>query len=93
MTAATPHTRDEVLKVLARLVNLRWRGLDAKTIPVQFIRDSIAVVLPADKFTDDERIRLEGKFQYLMTQRGAHAYLNFVPVWNGLATKIEGGFS
>ncbi len=92
MTVATPQTRDEVLKVLGRLVNLRWRGLDTKDIPIQFLGQRIAVVLPADKFTNDEQIRLDGKFQHLMTQRNAHAFLDFVPTWSGLETPMDGGF-
>lgn len=93
MTAANPQTRDDVLKVLGSLVSFRWRGLDAKDIPVHFIQNRIAVILPADKFTDDEQVKIEGKFQHLMTQRGAHAYLDFTRPWNGLATKLDGGFN
>ncbi len=92
MNAAPTVTRDDVLKVLTRLISLRWRGLKAEDIPVQFMQDRIVVLLPAAKFVEDEQIRLGGKFQHLMTQRGAHAFLDFVESWKGAATKLDGGF-
>jgi hypothetical protein len=53
----------------------------------------VAIVLPADKFTPDEKIRLGGKFQNLMTNRkGAHAFLDFSENWKGLETRLRGGF-
>ena len=93
MNAAPPTTRDDVLKVFGRLVSLRWRGIEAAELPVLFMQDRIALVLPAEKFTDDEQIRLTGKFQHLMTQRGAHAYLDFAKEWRGLETRLSGGFN
>jgi hypothetical protein len=86
-------SRDDVLSVLGRIINLRWRGIDAKDVPIRQMQDRIAVLLPAGKFTDDEGIKLNGKFQHLMTQRGAHAYLDFVEGdWKGTATTLDGGF-
>lgn len=85
-------TREDVLKVLTRLISLRWRGLKAEDIPVRFMQDRIAVLLPAAKFVEDEQIRLDGKFQHLMTQRGAHAFLDFVVDWKGAQTTLDAGF-
>jgi hypothetical protein len=86
-------TRDDVLDVLDKVAGLKRRGLDRQDIPVQFIEDRVAVVLPADKFTPDEKIRLGGKFQNLMTNRkGAHAFLDFSENWKGLSTGLRGGF-
>lgn len=60
------------------------------------MKNRIAVVLPEEAFTADERIRLDGKFQNTMTMRKqAHAYLDFAPPsqWKGAATTLKGGFS
>lgn len=87
-------TRDQVLDVLDGLSPLRRKGLNRADLPVQFMESRIAVMLPADKYSHDERIRLEGKFQHRMTdQHGQHAYLDFVDNWNGLSSKLTGGFS
>lgn len=87
-------TRDEVLDVLDFLVPLKRRRIDRSHVPVQFIRDRIAVILPKAAFTQDERIRLEGKFQYMMRQqKNASAYLDFVHDWKGLDTRLEHGMT
>lgn len=91
--AAQPQTRDAALKVINRLISLRWRGIKAEDIPVIQMQDRIAVLLPSEKFTHDEQIRLGGKFQHLMTQAGMHAYLDFPRDWRGAATTLEGGFN
>ena len=93
MTTQKTMTRDDVLQVLSKLISFRWRGLKADEIPVRFIKDRIAVLLPAEKFVEDEQIRLDGKFQHLMTQRGAHAFLDFVVDWKGADSTIDGGFN
>ena len=86
-------TRDDVLDVLDKVASLKRRGLDRKDIPVQFLEDRVAVVLPAGEFTPDERIRLGGKFQMLMTHRTrALAFLYFSEAWGGLETGLRGGF-
>lgn len=86
-------TRDDVLDVLDKVASLKRRGLDRKDIPVQFLEDRVAVVLPAGEFTPDERIRLGGKFQMLMTHRKrAHAFLDFSEDWRGLETGLRAGF-
>ncbi|MEB3195713.1 MAG: hypothetical protein VKP62_00775 [Candidatus Sericytochromatia bacterium] len=90
-----PHSsfqRADVLRVLARVVRLGGRGLRLDEVPIQFLEKRIAVVLPADRFTADEQVRLNGKFQHLMTQLGAHAYLDFAENWKGLQTTLDGGF-
>lgn len=87
-------TRDEVLDVLDKLSPLKRKRLDRGHVPVHFMKDRIAVLLPAESYTSDERIKLEGKFQYMMTQKkGAHAYLDFADDWKGLETKLTGGFN
>ena len=93
MTAVTTQTREDVMKVLSKLISFWWRGLKADEIPVRIMEGRIAVLLPAEKFVDDEQIKLDGKFQHLMTQRGAHAYLDFVADWKGVDTTIDGGFN
>lgn len=86
-------TRDDVLDVLDKVAGLKRRGVDRRDIPVQFIENRVAITLPADKFTPDEKIRLGGKFQNLMTNRkGAHAFLDFSENWIGLKTRLTGGF-
>jgi hypothetical protein len=85
-------TRDEVLDVLDKLSPLKRKKLDRATVPVQFIQNRIAIVLPAASYTADERIRLAGKFQYLMTQtKGQHAFLDFADNWLGLDTTMREG--
>lgn len=87
-------TRDEVLDVLDKLSPLKRKRIDRGHVPVQFLKDRIAVVLPADAYTSDERIKLGGKFQYMMTQKkGAHAYLDFADEWKGLETRLQEGFN
>ena len=93
VNAAAPITREEVLNVLARLVSLKWRGIKPQDVPVQFMGSRIAVVLPAEKFVEDEQIRLGGKFQHLMTQRGAHGFLDFAVEWKGIDTRLNDGFN
>jgi hypothetical protein len=89
-----PMTRDDVLDVLDKVVRLKGRGVARADVPVKFMEDRVAVVLPAEKFTPDERIRLEGKFQNLVTTRlRGHAFLDFADDWNGLEPAIRGGFS
>lgn len=90
---ATIIQRDEILRVLSGLFSLRWRGLRAEEIPVQFLEKRIAVVLPAEAFTADEQIKIEGKFQHLMARRGISAFLDFVKDWQGLKTKLDTGFN
>lgn len=90
---ATAIQRDEILRVLSGLFNLRWRGLRAEEIPIQFLEKRIAVVLPAAPFTADEQIKIEGKFQHLMARRGVSAFLDFVEDWRGLATRLDTGFN
>lgn len=87
-------TRDDVLNVLDKVVRLKGRGVSRDDVPVKFMQNRVAVVLPAEKFTPDERIRLEGKFQNLVTTRlKGHAFLDFADEWSGLNTAIRGGFS
>lgn len=87
-------TRDDVLNVLDKVVRLKGRGLKRDDVPVKFLQNRVAVVLPAEKFTPDERIRLDGKFQNLVTTRlKGHAFLDFADDWKGLDTAIRGGFS
>lgn len=95
MTAAMTRqlTRDDVLATLTKIVSLRWRGLKAADVPVRFMEDRIAVLLPATAFAADARVRLNGKFQHLMTKQGAHAYLDFVEDWRGAETRLDGGLS
>lgn len=89
---ATDLQRADVLDLLGRLVNFRWKDLRVEDIPVQFLQNRIAVLLPASAFPPDEQVRLNGKFQHLMTQRGAHAYLDFVDDWRGAETLLDAGF-
>lgn len=93
MNAAPALTREDVLKVLGRIVSLRWRGIKEQDVPVLFMKDRVAVVLPAHKFVEDEQIRLDGKFQHLMTQRGAHGFIDFAVDWKGRETRLDGGFN
>lgn len=87
-------TRNEVLDVLDRLSPLKRKRLDREAVPVHFLKARIAVVLPAERYSPEEQLRLEGKFQHTMTARhGAHAYLDFSPTWNGLATPFKAGFN
>ncbi len=86
-------TRDEVLTVLDRVVRLKGRQIRPEEVPVQFMRDRIAVVLPAEKFRADERIILDGMFQDLMSRQKAHAFLDFATDWRGLATPLNHGFN
>ncbi|MEB3285764.1 MAG: hypothetical protein VKN33_10805 [Candidatus Sericytochromatia bacterium] len=92
MPTSTSH-RAEVLDVLTRLFNLRWRGLKMEDIPVQFLGKRIAVILPAKAFTADEQIKIEGKFQHLMAQRGWSAFIDFAENWEGAQTRLDGGFN
>lgn len=85
-------TRDEVLDVLDKLSPLKRKKLDRATVPVQFMEGRIAVVLPSASYTADERIRLGGKFQHIMTQtKGAHAFLDFADNWKGISTTMREG--
>ena len=87
-------TRDEVLDNIDRFVSLSRRKIDRKDVPVQFLEDRVAVVLPAERFTPDEQIRLEGKVQnWMSTQRHAHVFLDFVQDWRGLDSRMKGGFN
>ena len=94
MEVANDMTRDEVLDSLDTLVKFKSRHLDRNQVPVQFLQNRIAVVLPAEFFTPDEQIKLQGKFQYLMTtKKGLHAYLDFSSNWRGLETPLQRGLS
>jgi hypothetical protein len=87
-------TRDDVLDILDKVVGLKRRGVDRADVPVHFLQDRVAVLLPADAFPPDQQIRLEGKFQNLMTTRKrAHAFLDFVDHWDGQNTRLRGGFN
>jgi hypothetical protein len=89
-------TRDEVLDVLDGLSKLKRRGIERADVPVLFLKNRIAVLLPEDAYAADEQIRLDGKFQNQMTTlKRAHAYLDFVPQerWKGQSTAMQGGFS
>ena len=89
-------TRDEVLNVLASLTNLKWKGLATRDIAVHFLQTRVAVVLPEELFTADERIRLDGKFQQIMAVRFKQpAYLDYQPesAWRGATPPLKGGFS
>lgn len=89
-------TREDVLDVLESVAPLKRRKLDRADIPVLFLKNRIAVVLPREAFAADERIKLDGKFQNTMTiRKQAHGYLDFAPPsqWKGLATTLKGGFS
>lgn len=86
-------TRDEVLNVLQRVVPLRRRRIDPSDVAVHFMQKRIGVVLPAEQFPADVRVRLDGQFQYLMTQKhGAHAFLDFSDQWKGRDTALTAGF-
>lgn len=86
-------TRDDVLDVLDQVVRFKRRGVDRAQVPVRFMEDRIGVSLPADAFPPDQQIRLEGKFQNLMSRQRAHAFLDFVADWRGLDTAMPGGFN
>lgn len=86
-------TRDDVLDVLDQVVRLKRRGVERAQVPVRFMEDRIGVSLPADAFPPDQQIRLEGKFQNLMTRKRAHAFLDFVDDWQGIDSKMPGGFN
>ena len=89
-------TRDDVLDVLESVSKLSRKRLQRADVPVHFWKNRIAVLLPADRYVADEMIKLDGKFQVLMTTRKhAHAYLDFVHAdqWQGAATPLRGGFS
>jgi hypothetical protein len=90
--SASELDRTDVLNTLDRLVNLRRRGLRADDIPVQYLQDRIAVLLPSAAFPPAEQIRVNGQFQHLMTKRGGHAYLDFVEDWRGAETLLDAGF-
>jgi len=88
-------TRDDVLDVLESVIPLKRRKLGRADIAIHFLKNRIAVVLPEEAFTADERIRLDGKFQNSMTiKRQAHAYLDFAPegTYKGQATPLKAGF-
>ncbi|MEB3221805.1 MAG: hypothetical protein VKS61_06965 [Candidatus Sericytochromatia bacterium] len=91
MYAAELH-RTDVLNLLGRLVNLRRHGLMADDIPVQFLQDRIAVLLPAAEFPPARQVRLNGQFQCLLTERGGHGYLDFVDDWRGAESLLDAGF-
>ena len=86
-------TRDEVLDVLDSVLSFKRHRIDRAQVPVQFIRGRIAVVLPEAHFTPDRRIRAEGRFQYVMAQKGASAFIDFVDDWQGLDTRLEQGIT
>jgi hypothetical protein len=87
-------TRDDVLDILDKVVGLKGRGLTRAEVPVKFMQNRVAVVLPAEKFSPDQQIRLEGKFQNLMTTRlHAHAFVDFAGTWAGLDTPMRAGFN
>lgn len=86
-------TRNDVLDLLDRLSPLSRKKLSRDAVPVHFLQSRIAVVLPADRYSPQEQLTLEGKFQYAMTKAGAHAYLDFSPAWAGLETPFKAGFN
>ena len=87
-------TRDQVLDVLDRLAPLKRKKIDRQQVPVQFLEDRIAVVLPAERYTEQEMRHFNAQFQYLMTTRlNAHAFLDFTPDWRGLDSTLRGGFN
>lgn len=89
-------TRDEVLDVLDKLSPLRRKRLDRADVSVHImVNNRIAVVLPAEKYSPEEQLKLDGKFQNTMTLRGGvHGFLDFAPAdaWQGAATPLKGGF-
>lgn len=93
MTATPTMTREDVVAVLNRIISFGWRGVDKSQVPVHFMGQRISVALPAANFPIDLQINLSGKFQYLMTQQGAHAFIDFVEDWRGLDTKLDTGFN
>ncbi|HEY9724618.1 MAG TPA: hypothetical protein V6D47_21630 [Oscillatoriaceae cyanobacterium] len=87
-------TRDEILDLIDSFAKLKRRRIDRRQVPVYFLQNRIAVVLPAQAFTDDEHNKFDGRFQLLMTQRhGLHAYLDFSNTWRGLETPLQKGFT
>jgi hypothetical protein len=87
-------TRDDVLDVLDKVFGLKGRGIARADVPVKFMQNRVAVVLPAEKYSPDQQIRLEGKFQNLMTTRlHAHAFVDFSTSWSGLDTPMRIGFN
>lgn len=86
-------TRDEVLDVLDTTVSLKRRKLDRTDVPVMFMGKRIAVMLPSDRFSPQERVRMEGTFQVLMTKRGEHAFIDWATHWQGIDTPIRQGFT
>lgn len=87
-------TRDEILDLLDSFAHLKRRRVDRRQVPVYFLQNRIAVVLPAYAFSPDEHIKLDGRFQLTMTQRhGLHAYLDFSNAWRGLETPLQKGFT
>ena len=86
-------TRDEVLDVLDKTVGLKRRKLDRTDVPVMFMGKRIGVVLPSERFSPEERVRLEGKFQVLMTMRGQHAFLDWATRWQGADTPLRQGLT
>ncbi len=88
-------TRDEVLDTLERYSKLARKGLRRDEIPVHMMANNrIAVILPSGKYTPDERLKLDGKFQVAMTLSGAHGFLDFAAdgTWTGASTPLKGGF-
>lgn len=87
-------TRDQVLDVLELYAPLRRRRIDRAQVPVHFMQNRIAVVLPYERFPVDQQTLLDGKFQNTMTRRfGQHAYLDFVHDWRGLETPLTAGLT
>lgn len=85
-------TRDDVLDALEEVHAFECKPLERGQVPVYFWRDHIGIVLPASCYSADERIRMEGQFQYTMSRRHAHAFLEFSKDWRGSETPLKGGF-
>jgi hypothetical protein len=88
-----PMTRDDVLTLLNSISAFKRKRIDVTQVPVQFLRNRIAVILPQEAYSPDEQIRLDGRFQNRMTmEQGVSAFIDFVPHWHGLTTPLSKGF-
>jgi hypothetical protein len=88
-----PMTREDVLTILNSISSFKRKGIDIAQVPVQFLRNRIAVILPQEAYSPDEQVRLDGRFQNRMTmEQGVSAFIDFVPLWKGLATPLNKGF-